>query len=73
MAINACAIPPPSWREPLGYVQDPRVEEARHQLETTGRGIDEIATCVGYRGGTTLRTLLGAKTGRTVRELRGRG
>lgn len=59
-------------RSPLKYVQDLRVEDARHQLETTDRSIDEIATRVGYADGATLRTLLRTRTGRSVRELRGR-
>ena len=58
-------------RSPLKYVQDLRVEDARHQLETTDRNIDEIAARVGYSDGATLRTLLRARTGRGVRELRG--
>jgi transcriptional regulator GlxA family with amidase domain len=57
-------------RSPVAFVQDLRVEEARHQLETTDRGIDEIAQQVGYRDGVTLRTLLRKKTGLGVRELR---
>jgi transcriptional regulator GlxA family with amidase domain len=59
-------------KSPLAYVQDVRVEHARHQLETSELGIDQIAARVGYRDGTTLRTLLRARTGRTLRELRGR-
>lgn len=59
-------------KSPLSFVQDLRVEQARLLLETTDRSIDEIATRVGYRDGVTLRTLLREKTGRGVRELRGR-
>jgi transcriptional regulator GlxA family with amidase domain len=55
---------------PLSFVQDLRVEQARFQLETTDRSIDEIAGRVGYRDGVTLRTLLRERTGRGVRELR---
>lgn len=58
---------------PLAFVQDLRVADAVHQLETTDRGVDEIATRVGYRSGTTLRMLLRKRTGRGVRELRARG
>lgn len=59
-------------RSPLSFVQDLRVEDAMYQLETTDRGVDEIAVSVGYRDGATLRTLLRDKTGRGVRELRRR-
>lgn len=58
-------------KSPLAYVQDLRVADARHQLETTERGLDEIATSVGYADAVTLRTLLRKKTGLGVRELRG--
>lgn len=59
-------------KSPLSFVRDLRVEQARHLLESTDRGIDEIATRVGYSDGVTLRKLLREKTGRGVRELRGR-
>lgn len=59
-------------KSPLEYVRALRVDEARYQLETTERGIDEIAQSVGYENGATLRTLLRDKTGRGLRELRGR-
>ncbi len=59
-------------KSPLSFVQDLRVEHARHQLETTDRSIDEIAAQVGYQDGATLRTLLRERTGRGLRELRGR-
>jgi transcriptional regulator GlxA family with amidase domain len=59
-------------KSPLAFVQDLRVEEAVHLLETTDRSIDEIASAVGYASGTTLRTLLRRKTGLGVRELRAR-
>jgi transcriptional regulator GlxA family with amidase domain len=52
-------------------VQDLRVDDARHQLETTEKGLDEIATSVGYRDAVSLRALLRKKTGLGVRELRG--
>jgi transcriptional regulator GlxA family with amidase domain len=60
-------------KSPLAFVQDLRVEEAVHQLETTERSVEEIAVAVGYVSGTTLRTLLRRKTGLGVRELRARG
>ncbi|NUP08740.1 MAG: helix-turn-helix domain-containing protein [Polyangiaceae bacterium] len=60
-------------RSPLSYVQDLRVEQAVHRLQTTKDTIDEIASAVGYRDGVTLRTLLRRKTGRGIRELRALG
>jgi transcriptional regulator GlxA family with amidase domain len=59
-------------KSPLSFVQDLRVEDAIHQLETTDRGIDDIAARVGYEDGVTLRSLLRRKTGLGVRELRRR-
>jgi transcriptional regulator GlxA family with amidase domain len=59
-------------KSPLSFVQDLRVEDARHQLETTDLSIDEIAAGVGYQDGVTLRTLLKRKTGLGVRQLRQR-
>jgi transcriptional regulator GlxA family with amidase domain len=59
-------------RTVISYVQDLRVEQAVHRLETTSASIDEIAVEVGYRDAVTLRTLLRRKTGRGVRELRAR-
>jgi transcriptional regulator GlxA family with amidase domain len=59
-------------RSPLAFVQDLRVAEALHQLETSDRSVDEIATLVGYESGVTLRTLLRKRTGLGVRALRAR-
>ena len=59
-------------RSPIAYVRDLRVQQAIHWLQTTDRTVDDIATAVGYRDGTSLRTLLRTKTGRGVRELRAR-
>jgi transcriptional regulator GlxA family with amidase domain len=59
-------------RSPLSFIQDLRVADAVHQLETTDRGIDEIAARVGYQSGVTLRTLLRKRTGLGVRQLRAR-
>ncbi|MCA9676053.1 MAG: helix-turn-helix domain-containing protein [Kofleriaceae bacterium] len=56
---------------PLSYVQDLRVEQAVHLLQTTKDSIDEVAAAVGYRDGATLRVLLRRKTGRGIRQLRG--
>lgn len=60
-------------KSPLSFIQDLRVADAVHQLETTDRGIDDIATRVGYQSGTTLRTLLRKRTGLGIRALRARG
>ncbi len=59
-------------KSPLSFVQDLRVADALHQLETTERSVDEIAASVGYQSGVTLRMLLRKRTGRGVRELRAR-
>ena len=50
-------------RSPLSFVQDLRVAEAVHQLETTDLGVEEIASRVGYESGVTLRALLRKRTG----------
>lgn len=57
-------------KSPLSFVQDLRVEEARHLLETTDDSVDAIAAAVGYASGVTLRMLLRKKTGLGIRELR---
>lgn len=57
-------------KSPLSFVQDLRVEQAIHRLQTTAQSIDEIADSVGYQDGVTLRALLRKKTGRGIRELR---
>jgi transcriptional regulator GlxA family with amidase domain len=57
-------------RTPLGFVQDLRIEAAVHQLQTTDRGLDEIAASVGYQDAVSLRALIRRKLGRGVRELR---
>jgi transcriptional regulator GlxA family with amidase domain len=59
-------------RSPLSYVQDLRVERAVHLLQTTDATVEDIAATVGYADGVTLRSLLRRKSGRGVRELRGR-
>ncbi len=59
-------------KSPLSFVQDLRVEAARNELETTDRGLQEIAARVGYADATTLRTLLRRKTGLGLKELRAR-
>jgi transcriptional regulator GlxA family with amidase domain len=59
-------------RSPLAFVQELRVADAIHQLETTDRGLDEIAASVGYQSGVTLGTLLRKHTGLGIRQLRAR-
>jgi transcriptional regulator GlxA family with amidase domain len=59
-------------KSPVAYVQDLRVERAVHLLRTSDASVDEIAAEVGYSDAVTLRTLLRKKTGRGVRDLRGR-
>ena len=57
-------------KSPLSYFQDLRIERAVHLLQTSGASVDQIAAQVGYADGTTLRTLLRRRIGRSVRELR---
>jgi transcriptional regulator GlxA family with amidase domain len=59
-------------KSPLSYVRDLRVQQAIHFLSTTDGSLEEIAARVGYEDGATLRALLRQRTGRGVRELRGR-
>jgi transcriptional regulator GlxA family with amidase domain len=70
---KVCHPPFDATKSPLSYVQDLRVEQAVHQLQTTKDSIDEIASSVGYQDGVTLRTLLRKKTGRGHREPRALG
>jgi transcriptional regulator GlxA family with amidase domain len=57
-------------KPPVAFVQDVRVEVATHLLRSTNDDIEAVAAKVGYRDGTTLRTLLRRRLGRGVRELR---
>ena len=59
-------------KSPVAFVQDLRVEAARNDLETSDRGLQEIAARVGYSDAATLRMLLRRKTGLGVKELRAR-
>jgi transcriptional regulator GlxA family with amidase domain len=57
-------------KPPVAFVQDVRVEVATHLLRSEDSDIEAVAAKVGYRDGTTLRTLLRRRLGRGVRELR---
>jgi transcriptional regulator GlxA family with amidase domain len=56
-------------KTPLGFVQDLRVERARY-LISIGRGLEQVATAVGYADPATLRTLMRRRLGRGLRDLR---
>lgn len=58
---------------PVRYVQQVRLERAVHLLRTTDRSLDAVAAEVGYRDGSTLRSLLRRRRGTTVGEVRRRG
>lgn len=57
-------------KSPVAYVQDIRIEQAIHLLQSNHLSVDEIARRVGYADAVTLRILLQQKKGRSVRELR---
>jgi transcriptional regulator GlxA family with amidase domain len=57
-------------KTPITYVQDLRVERARHLLTTGTASVDEVAARVGYADGATLRTLLRRKLGVGIKEIR---
>ena len=57
-------------KTPVAYIQELRVEQALHLLQTSEASVDEIAERVGYQQGSTLRTLLRRYLGRGVREIR---
>lgn len=50
---------------PLEYVQRVRIEEAKQQLETDGRGIDRISADVGYSDVASFRRLFKRMVGET--------
>lgn len=56
-------------KSPLEFVQDLRIERARH-LISAGHNLEDIAAEVGYADSATLRTLLRRKLGHGVREIR---
>lgn len=57
-------------RSPLAFVQQVRIETARHLLATTRLSVEEIACRVGYDTSATLRRVLAKHTGRRPSELR---
>jgi transcriptional regulator GlxA family with amidase domain len=57
---------------PIRFVQDLRIERARHLLRTTGLSMEAISRKVGYEHAHTLRVLLRQRTGETTSALRGR-
>lgn len=59
-------------KSPLAFFQDLRIQHAVHRLQTSADSIDQIAAAVGYANGVTLRTLLRARLGRGVKEIRAR-
>lgn len=57
-------------RSPLAFVQQVRVETARHLLSTTRLSVEEIACRVGYDTSATLRRVLAKHTGLRPSDLR---
>jgi transcriptional regulator GlxA family with amidase domain len=57
---------------PIRFVQDLRIERARHLLRTTDLSVEVISRKVGYEHPDTLRVLLRQRTGKTATALRGR-
>ncbi len=57
---------------PIRFVQDLRIERARHLLRTTDWSMETISRKVGYEHAHTLRVLLRERTGKTTSALRGR-
>jgi transcriptional regulator GlxA family with amidase domain len=57
---------------PIRFVQDLRIERARHLLRTTDMSVETISRKVGYQRPDTLRVLLRQRTGKTPSALRDR-
>jgi transcriptional regulator GlxA family with amidase domain len=57
-------------KSPLAYFQSLRVERAVHLLKTGDASVDEVASRVGYRDGTTLRSLLRRELQVGIKEIR---
>jgi transcriptional regulator GlxA family with amidase domain len=57
---------------PIRFVQDLRIERARHLLRTSDMSVETISRKVGYEHAHTLRVLLRERTGKTASALRGR-
>lgn len=57
---------------PIRFIQDLRVEQARHLLRTSNMSLEAISRRVGYQQPNTLRKLLRERTGKTTSALRGR-
>jgi transcriptional regulator GlxA family with amidase domain len=57
---------------PIRFVQDLRIERARHLLRTTDLSMENISRKVGYEHPHTLRVLLRERTGKTASALRGK-
>lgn len=57
---------------PAAYVERVRVETARRLLETTARGVEEIAAAAGFGTSEALRRAMGRQVGLSPREYRAR-
>jgi len=57
---------------PLNYLQQLRIESARHLLEVSNKNIEEITGLAGYADSSSFRRLFKEKTGLTPKEYRSR-